>query len=133
MLEAYGCPDRLINFIRLFHGVMGKVAIGGDISEAFDIKHGVKQGCVVAPTLFTLYPAAVLETMANNLTRGVYINTRTNGKLFNLTRLKVCTKTLEVCVQERLYADDSALVQPLTQWICKKLLTVSLQPQLTLG
>ena len=74
---------------------MGKVAIGGDISEGFDIKHGVKQGCGLAPTLFTLYLAAVLETM---------------GSMFNLTRLKACTKTREVCIRELLCADDSAFV-----------------------
>ncbi|XP_068707247.1 uncharacterized protein [Montipora foliosa] len=49
--------------------MMEKVAIGGDISEAFDIKHGVELGCVLAPAPFTLYLAAVLETMGSKLTR----------------------------------------------------------------
>ena len=111
VLEAYGCPDRVIIFIRPFHdGMMGKEVIGGDISDAFDNKHGMKQGFVLAPTLFTLHLAAVVETMGNNLTRGVYLRTSTDRKLFNLTRLKVCTKTREVCVRELLCADDSALV-----------------------
>ena len=80
------------------------------MSDTFKINHGVKQGCVSAPTLFTLYLAAVVETVGSNLSKGVYIRTRPNGKRFNLARLKASTKTREVCVRELLYADDSALV-----------------------
>ena len=51
-----------------------------------------------------------VETMSLNLKGGVYIRTRTDGKLFDLARLKASTKTKEQCVRELLYADDSALV-----------------------
>ena len=40
---------------------------------------------------------------------GVHINTRMDGKVFNLTRLKAKTKVREVCVKELLFADDTAL------------------------
>lgn len=76
----------------------------------FNINHGVKHSCVLAPTLFTLYLALVLETVESNLSKGVYIRTRSDSKLFNLARLKASTKTREVCVRVLLYADDSALV-----------------------
>ena len=112
VLEIYGCPQKLIDIIKEFHeGMTGKVSISGDISEPFDVGHGVKQGCVLAPTLFTLYLTAVLEVMSSNLKdEGVYIRTRSDGKLFNLARLRATTKTTELCVRELLYADDSALV-----------------------
>ena len=53
---------------------------------------------------------AVLETMSERLNRGVFIHTRTDGKLFNLAWLCAHTKTLEMCIRELLYADDSTLV-----------------------
>ena len=43
VLQAYGCPELFINMIRQFHdGMEGRVSIGGDISDAFPISHGVK-------------------------------------------------------------------------------------------
>jgi len=111
VLEFYGCPERLTNIIRLFHGGMkGKVTIGGSTTESFAINHNVKQGCVLAPTLFILYLTAVLETMFSNLNKRVYIRTRSDGRLFNIARLKTHSKTREICIHELLYADDSALV-----------------------
>ena len=38
------------------------------------------------------------------------MKTRSDGKLFNLSRLKASSKTRELCVRELLYADNSALV-----------------------
>ena len=70
----------------------------------------MKQGCALAPTLFSLHLTAVLDTMNEGLNKGVFLRTRTDGKLFNLAQLRAHTKTLEVCIRELLYADDSALV-----------------------
>ena len=63
----------------------------------------MKQGCVPAPTLFSLYLTAVLETMNEGLNRGVFIYTRKDGKLFN--RFRAHTETLQMCIRELLYAD----------------------------
>jgi len=100
VLEFYGCPERLINIIRLFHdGIKGKVTIGGSTSETFAINHGVKQGCILAPTLFILYLTAVLET-SSNLNKGVYIMTRSDGRLINIARLNTHSKTRKICIRE---------------------------------
>ena len=111
VLETYGCQNDLVNLIREFHdGMTGSVSVGGEASESLKIGHGVKQGCVLAPTLFALYLTAVLETMSLDLLSGLYIRTRTDGKLYNLARLKSCRRTREDCIRELLYADDSALL-----------------------
>ena len=74
----------------------------------------------MAPTLLTLYLAAVLETMSVKLSKGVYIRTRLDGKLFNLARLRSSRRTLEVCVRELLFADDWHLLQRVSV-TCRKL------------
>ena len=89
------------------------VLVDGGLTEPFHVGHGVKQGCILAPPLFGLYPAAVLEASSDNVCDaqcGVYLRSRTDGKLFNLARLRAESLCSEVCVQELLYADDSALV-----------------------
>ena len=86
VLKIYGCLARLINMVCQFHDeVSGRVSIGLDISETFFINHGVKQGYVLAPTLFTLYLAVVLDTMSHSIAKGVYIHTRMDGKLSTLS------------------------------------------------
>ena len=80
--------------------MVGRVSIGGDISDPFEIKHGVKQYFVLAPALFRLYLAAVLETMSTDLAGGVYIKTRADGGgIFNLVRLKSSKYTREHCIR----------------------------------
>ena len=66
--------------------------VGSEPSEVFEVEHGVKQGCVFAPTLFSLFLTAVLDTVKVDLNAGVYIRTRADGKLFNLARLRAKCK-----------------------------------------
>ena len=87
-----------------------QVSVGGKPSDAFVVNLGMKQGCVLAPTPFSLYLTAMLDTMNEELNKGVFLRTRTDGKLFNLGRLRAHTKTQEMCIRELLYADDFALV-----------------------
>lgn len=42
--------------------------------------------------------------------RGVYLRTRSDGKLFNLARLRAKTKVLETIIRDMLFADDAAVV-----------------------
>ena len=70
---------------------------------------GVKQGCVIAPTMFSIYLSAVLYLVKQELPSGIGLNYRI-GDLFNLQRLRAKTLTSKTSVLELQYADDNALV-----------------------
>lgn len=111
VLRVFGCPDRFINIIRQFHeGTMGRVVVGKQESSSIQMNHGTKQGCVLAPTLFTLFLTIVLEILHQQVDDGIYIRTRSDGKLFNLARLRARTKTQTKLITELLFADDTALI-----------------------
>ena len=56
ILLKIGCPPKLQSMIESFHADMkGTVQFNGSTSEPFSILNGVKQGCVLAPTLFSLH------------------------------------------------------------------------------
>ena len=56
ILPKIGCLPRLFNIIRSFHEEMkGTIVFDGSASDPFDIRSGVKQGCVLAPTRFGIF------------------------------------------------------------------------------
>ena len=111
VLEKFGCSAKLIELISSFHnGMQACVQEAAEISEPFPVDNGVKQGCVLAPTLFSIFFAAMLIDAFGDCDRGVFIQYRTDGNLFNLRRLKAKFKVCEVLLREFLFADDCALV-----------------------
>ena len=53
LLQRIGCPTKLLKIITSFHEeTQGTVQFDGSSSEPYPIKSGVKQGCVLAPTLY---------------------------------------------------------------------------------
>jgi hypothetical protein len=48
----------------------------GSSSDAFNIHSGVKQGCVLAPTLFGIFVAVMLKRAFGSSTDGIYLRTR---------------------------------------------------------
>ncbi|XP_077865797.1 uncharacterized protein LOC144352798 [Saccoglossus kowalevskii] len=87
----------------------GIVSFDGKASEPFPIQGGVKQGCVLAPTLFGVFFSLQLNFAFGQSTEGVHLHTRSDGKLFNLAHLKAKTKVRTVLIREMLFADDAAL------------------------
>ena len=111
LLSKYGCPDKFALMQQAFHeGTQVQVMIDGETTDVFLVTHGVKQGCVLAPTLFTLFLAAVLEVSNRDTTKGVYTIARSEGRLFNVSRLNAKTKVRQLCVWDLLYADDTDFV-----------------------
>ena len=69
----------------------------------------MKQGCVLASTLFSLYLAAMLEVALKETSERVYIQTRKEADLFNVAQFKAKRKTSIKVVREMLFTDDIAL------------------------
>ena len=111
VLTKFRCPDKFVNIIKSVHsGMQASVAHGNNHSNVFAVMNGVKQGCVLVPTLFSLYLSAILEVAFDDSFDGVSIQTRHNADLFNVSHTKARTKTSQNIVREMLFADDSALV-----------------------
>ena len=110
LLKKIGCPPQLLSITASFHDDMkGIVSYDGETSEPFVIKNGVKQGCVLAPTLFGIFFSLLLRFAFSRSEDGVYLHTRSDGKLFNLSRLKAKAKIRTVLIRKMLFADDAAL------------------------
>ena len=41
--------------------MMANVCVGGEVSELFNVTNAVKQGCVLVPTLFSIFVSAIDE------------------------------------------------------------------------
>jgi hypothetical protein len=95
--------------------MMVKVLDDSDESEAFPITNGVKQGCILAPTLFSMVFSAMLTDAFQGSQDGVRLRYRTDGRLFNLRRMQAITKVKETVIRDLLFADDCALNAPTEQ------------------
>ena len=75
----------------------------------FQVLNGVKQGCVLAPTLFSMMFSAMLAEAFRDNSDGIPIRFWTDGKLFNLRRLHAKSEVKMDCIRDLLFADDCAL------------------------
>ena len=111
VLKKFGCTDKVINLLKALHdGMQAKVVQGKDTSKEFPVTNGVKQGCVLAPTLFSIYLSAMLHTAFKGIEKGIYIQTRHGADLYNISQFRAKSRTTKYLVREMLFADDSALV-----------------------
>ena len=97
--------------VRQIHdGMLTRVLDNGDTSEAFPVINGVKQGCVLVPTLFgTMFTAMLTDAFCNDEENGMSIRCvgfRRNTKFKEAT---VCDLFFArwMCAQ-RLYWDQDA-------------------------
>ena len=58
----------------------------------FPVTNGVKQGCVMAPTLFSMMFSAMLTDAFQDVDAGFPIRYRFDGKLLNLRRLQAISR-----------------------------------------
>ena len=74
--------------------------------------NGVKQGCVLASTLFSMMFSAMLTDAFQDGDNGIPIRYRFAGKLFNRRRLQAKSKVQTEVLDEFLFADDMAKGAP---------------------
>ena len=79
-------------------------------SRPFDIRSGVKQGCILAPRLFGIFFAMLLRHAFITASKGICLQTRSDGLLFNLGRLRAKTQVREALIRDMLLADDAAVM-----------------------
>ena len=60
------------------------VSVGTLLSVSVQLLTGVKQGCVIAPILFTLFFAAMLDEALSGSAEGILIRFRTDGGIFKV-------------------------------------------------
>ena len=94
---------KFLTILRQLHeGQQGQVKHNGSLSGSFPISNSVKQGCVLALTLFSIFFSIMLREAKEDLTDGIYIRFRTDGSLINLRCLPARTKIIEELTTELL-------------------------------
>ena len=110
IMAKFGCPAKFITMVRQFHdGMQASVQDDGKYSKPFLVTNGVKQGCVLAPILFSMMFSAMLTDAFRSGDIGVDYKFQTDEKLFNLRRLQAKTKVQKDIARDFLFADDCAL------------------------
>ena len=77
---------------QLHDGTQTRAQNDGEYSEPFPVTNRVKQGCVMAPTLFSMMFSAMLTNAFQKCDAGFPIRYRFDGKLFNLRTKEVASQ-----------------------------------------
>ena len=113
IMAKFGCPDKFIAMVRQFHdGMLARVQNDGEFSGPFPVTNGVKQGYVIASTLFSMLFSVMLTDAFQDGDNGIPIRCRFDGKLFNLIRLQAKSKVQTEVLDVFLFADDMAKGAP---------------------
>ena len=90
--------------------MMANVSVGWDVSESFNVTNVVKQGCLLATTLFAIFLSAMLDEEFRDMVDGVYIKFRQSADLLNIAHFRAKTMTIRILMRELLFGYHSPLV-----------------------
>ena len=92
ILIKIGLPDHLSCLLKkLYAGQEATVRTGRETTDWFQIREGVRQGCVLSPCLFNLYPEYIMQNAG-------------------LDELQAGIKTARRNINNLRYADDTTLM-----------------------
>jgi len=77
-----------------------RVVDGGTLSDTFSVTNGKKQRCVLAPQLFNIFYATMLIDALKHNDKGIQLQYKTNGGIFNRQRLRAKTKVANLLVRD---------------------------------
>ena len=72
LLRHYGVPVKFVNLIRnSYEGLSCRVVHEGKLTEKFEVKTGVRQGCLLSPFLFILAIDWIMRLVTNQKRNGI--------------------------------------------------------------
>ncbi|CAH8469006.1 unnamed protein product [Schistosoma turkestanicum] len=78
LLRHYGVPEKIVNIIRnSYDGFNCKIVHGGQLTNSFEVKTGVRQGCLLSPFLFLLVINWIMKTSTSGGKHGISWTVRT--------------------------------------------------------
>jgi len=95
----------------IFIHINNRKMLHGYFVQATNVCSGIKQGCVLAPTLFGIFVLLLMKANWVSTDR-VYLHTRSGGRLFTISfTFTICleAKTKPILVHDMLFTDDAAL------------------------
>jgi len=70
--SLYGIPRKIIQIIKiLYDGFKCKISHEGKLSDFIEVRNGVRQGCILPPTLFLLILDRVMKIVKGLRKRGI--------------------------------------------------------------
>nr|VZI23525.1 unnamed protein product [Spirometra erinaceieuropaei] len=92
--------------LQLNDGITARVTNNGPVSEAFAVINGAKQGCVLAPTLFSLMFFAMQMDAYLDERTGIGITYETDVHSLNRGQMHTSTRLTTTVFHGLLFADD---------------------------
>ena len=94
ILKEYGVPQGLADLVQELHvGTWCQVRADGSVSPSFEVKSGVRQGCVLSPLPFNCFMSKVLREAMARLGGGLHIDYTIGSGLFLTYRDQTASTT----------------------------------------
>ncbi|VDO92593.1 unnamed protein product [Schistosoma margrebowiei] len=95
LLRHYGVPEKIANIIRnSYDGLQFKVVHGGQLTDAFQVRTGVRQGCLLSPFLFLLVVDWLMKTSTSEGKHGMQWTAQNQLEFLNFPDDSQCSISL---------------------------------------